>query len=92
MPVINMQVKRFICNGLVQVYKGLYKDVPVAVKVCRKATLNSSAMRQFQKEVAILQNCSHENLVSFIGACTWKVRLLYTAFMPLLCQCQEIDS
>ncbi len=59
-----------------QVYKGLYKDQTVAVKVCRKANLNASAMRQFQKEVAILQGCRHENLVSFIGACTWKASLL----------------
>ena len=56
-----------------QVYKGMYREHPVAVKVCRKANLNATAMKQFQKEVSILQHCSHANIVAFIGACTWKV-------------------
>ena len=59
--------------GAVQVYKGVYHDQPVAVKVCRKPSLTATALRQFQKEVAILQACRHENLVQFIGACTMKV-------------------
>ena len=55
-----------------QVYKGMYREQPVAVKVCRSANMNASAMKQFQKEVGILQHCTHSNIVAFIGACTWK--------------------
>lgn len=54
------------------VYKGMYRERPVAVKVCRRANLSSMAMKQFEKEVCILQRCAHPNVVTFVGACTWK--------------------
>ena len=56
-----------------QVYKGMYRGKAVAVKVCKQADINCQAFRQFQKEVAILQGCDHPRVVTFQGACTWKV-------------------
>ena len=56
-----------------QVYKGQWKGRTVAVKICRAQNLTTKAMKQFQTEVAILNSCSHENVVEFIGACCWKV-------------------
>ena len=67
-----------ITQSLLQVYKGMYEGIPVAVKVCRQADLRGHSMAQFQKEVAILQGCAHANIVRFVGACTWKVCLLNT--------------
>lgn len=60
----------------VQVYKGVWKETTVAVKVCRQQHISVKAMKQFQKEVAILHGCSHESIVQFKGACCWKVMLL----------------
>ena len=57
----------------VQVYKGMYRGKAVAVKVCKQADIDCQAFRQFQKEVAILQGCDHPRVVTFEGACTWKV-------------------
>ena len=56
-----------------QVYKGVWQGKTVAVKVCRQQHLTTRAMRQFQSEVAILNSCSHPNVVEFVGACCWKV-------------------
>ena len=56
-----------------QVYRGVFKNQNVAVKVCKHNCVNKKAMAQFQKEVTILHNCRHPNIVSFIGACTWRV-------------------
>ena len=57
----------------VQVYRGVFKEQKVAVKVCKHKCINKRAMQQFQKEVTILYKCRHPQIVSFIGACTWKV-------------------
>ena len=58
----------------VQVYKGVWQDRMIAIKVCRQEHTSARAMKQFQTEVAILNGCSHKNVVEFIGACCWKVR------------------
>lgn len=57
-------------------YKGMWKERTTAVKVCRQQHISTKAMKQFQTEVAILNGCSHENVVEFIGACCWKVGTL----------------
>ena len=69
----------------------MYQEQPVAVKVCRKANLNATAMKQFQKEVGILQCCSHSNIVGFIGACTWRVYTL-SPFPESQCPSQDDGS
>ena len=56
-----------------QVYKGMWQNQMIAVKVCRQEHKSVKTMRQFQNEVAILNGCSHKNVVEFIGACCWKV-------------------
>ena len=56
-----------------QVYKAIWQGQTVAVKVCRQEYVCIRTMKQFQKEVAILNDCSHRNVVEFIGACCWKV-------------------
>ena len=56
-------------------YKGVWKEETVAVKVCRQQHITVKAMKQFQKEVAILYGCNNESIVQFKGACCWKVSL-----------------
>lgn len=66
------------------VYKGMWHEQTIAVKVCRQQHISTKAMKQFQTEVAILNGCSHENVVEFIGACCWKGgkrTVLVTEFM-----------
>ena len=62
-----------VTPGCAQVYKGMYDSKPVAVKVCRQADLKGPGMRQFQQECIILQSLKSDYIVSFVGACTWKV-------------------
>ena len=50
--------------------------VNMAVKVCKHSQVEQAALRCFQREVSILYNNSHPNILEFIGACTWRVRAL----------------
>ncbi|KAK9813838.1 hypothetical protein WJX73_001349 [Symbiochloris irregularis] len=66
------------------VYRGLYKGCTVAIKVCKHKWVDKRAMDGFTKEVTILYNYRHPNIVSFKGACTWqggKRTVILTSFM-----------
>ncbi|KAK9809320.1 hypothetical protein WJX73_004419 [Symbiochloris irregularis] len=80
----NGKLCRLGCGAFGTVYRGVFKDRQVAVKVCKHKQVNQRAMSLFRKEVTILHNCRHPNIVSFIGACTWqggKRTVLVTAYM-----------
>ena len=57
-------------------YRGIFHGEQVAVKVCKHARVEETALRCFQREVSILHNSHHEHIVRFIGACTWRVSIL----------------
>ncbi|KAG8378112.1 hypothetical protein BUALT_Bualt08G0104300 [Buddleja alternifolia] len=64
-------------------YRGVYLGQDVAIKVLRSEHLNNSLEVEFAQEVAILRQVQHENVVSFIGACTKLPHLcIVTEYMP----------
>lgn len=81
---------RLVAWWLLQVYRGVFKDRQVAVKVCKHKQVNKRAMDLFKKEVTILHNCRHPNIVSFIGACTWQVHIPSLTFAPPPQGCPEL--
>ncbi|CAA3005281.1 serine threonine- kinase STY8-like isoform X1 [Olea europaea subsp. europaea] len=64
-------------------YRGVYRGQNVAVKVLRSEHLNDLLEDEFTKEVAILREVQHGNVVRFIGACTKLPHLcIVTEYMP----------
>jgi len=53
------------------VYKGKYKNQTIAIKKLRPGALKAkSDIEKFCREVKILCDLKHANVISFIGACT----------------------
>lgn len=48
------------------VYKGFYKNKPVAIKSCN-ANIKDDEMKKFVAEGRLLQKYDHKNIVKFIG-------------------------
>jgi predicted amino acid-binding ACT domain protein len=68
-------------NG--DMYKGLFRDQDVAIKIFKTECLNGDMQREFAQEVFILRKVRHKNIVQFIGACTRPPLLcVVTEFMP----------
>ncbi|XP_022860017.1 serine/threonine-protein kinase STY8-like isoform X1 [Olea europaea var. sylvestris] len=64
-------------------YRGVYLGQNVAVKMLRPEHLNDPLEDEFAKEVAILREVQHGNVVRFIGACTKLPHLcIVTEYMP----------
>jgi len=51
------------------VYYGKVRELPVAIKVLKDATLTPKAMETFQREVDIVRNNAHPNIVRYLGVC-----------------------
>lgn len=51
------------------VYRGSFKQTPVAVKVMHKGSRTSKIEQEFEREVRALLSIRHPNLVLFMGAC-----------------------
>ncbi|XP_043720716.1 serine/threonine-protein kinase STY46-like [Telopea speciosissima] len=64
-------------------YRGVYLDQDVAVKILRSEHLNEALEVEFAQEVTILREVQHRNIVRFIGACTKLPYLcIVTEYMP----------
>ncbi|XP_051139457.1 serine/threonine-protein kinase STY46-like isoform X2 [Andrographis paniculata] len=64
-------------------YRGVYLARDVAIKILRSEHLYNSLEAEFAQEVSILRQVQHENVVSFIGACTKTLHLcIVTEYMP----------
>ncbi|KAL3866738.1 hypothetical protein ACJMK2_044018 [Sinanodonta woodiana] len=60
------------------VYKGVYKDIPVAIKSIRDKT---KAAQQFLEEASLMTSLRHPNLVSLIGVVLGDTIHLVTEYM-----------
>ncbi|CAN4116610.1 unnamed protein product [Withania somnifera] len=66
---------RFAHGAHSQLYHGIYRDEPVAVKMIRlpdddeNGDLATRLENQFTREVTLLSKLHHPNLVKFVGAC-----------------------
>ncbi|XP_037460424.1 U-box domain-containing protein 70-like [Triticum dicoccoides] len=64
--------------GVASVYRGVLRNMTVAVKVLRH---DGQGPSQFEQEVAIHSRVRHPNLVTLLGACTELLTLVYE-FLP----------
>jgi serine/threonine protein kinase len=65
-----IELGAFIADGTTGgVYKGMWQGMVCAVKRFRYSHDDSSLVQTFKNEVFLLRNLSHENLVTFYGAC-----------------------
>ncbi|KAL3346114.1 hypothetical protein AABB24_024854 [Solanum stoloniferum] len=66
------------------VYEGLYKSMPVAIKIIQpdmSANVSPERKVKFQREVTLLSKVKHENIVKFIGASMEPTLMLVTELM-----------
>ncbi|XP_043725724.1 U-box domain-containing protein 33-like [Telopea speciosissima] len=59
------------------VYKGSFHQTPVAIKRFHFHNLEGQSSSDFQREVEVLSNVRHPNLVTLIGACPEASSLIY---------------
>src|SRR3989338_8907969 len=60
------------------VYKGLWRNVPVAIKSISLSFQQESALLEWRKELEIMTHLgNHPNILPFIGACTTQPSTLY---------------
>lgn len=52
-----------------EVFRGLYRETEVAIKVFLEQDLPDKVLDAFKKEVAILKQLRHPNILQFMGAC-----------------------
>ncbi|RWR86867.1 Protein kinase domain-containing protein [Cinnamomum micranthum f. kanehirae] len=75
--------ERIASGSCGELYRGIYHDLDVSVKIIRSEQLNEALKVEFAQEVMILREVQHENVVRFIGACTRLPELcIVTEFMP----------
>ncbi|GMP72427.1 hypothetical protein CsSME_00030475 [Camellia sinensis var. sinensis] len=66
---------RFAHGAHSQLYHGIYKDEPVAVKIIRvpdddeNGDLGDRLEKQFTREVTLLSRLHHQNVIKFVAAC-----------------------
>ncbi|CAL5344989.1 hypothetical protein CsSME_00032016 [Camellia sinensis var. sinensis] len=66
---------RFAHGAHSQLYHGIYKDEPVAVKIIRvpdddeNGALGARLEKQFTREVTLLSRLHHQNVIKFVAAC-----------------------
>ena len=58
-----------------EVFRGLYRETEVAIKVFLEQDVSEKVLEAFKKEVAILKKLRHPNIVQFMGACTQPLHL-----------------
>ncbi|XP_059293245.1 serine/threonine-protein kinase STY13 [Lycium ferocissimum] len=66
------------------VYEGLYKSMPVAIKIIQpdmSANVSPERKEKFQREVTLLSKVKHDNIVKFIGASMEPTLMLVTELM-----------
>lgn len=66
------------------VKRGVYKGQDVAVKLLLTQDLNDETKKEFEREVSLMKNLHHPNIIQFIGASNVEGKLaLVTEFAPL---------
>jgi len=66
------------------VKRGVYKGQDVAVKLLLTQDLNEETKKEFEREVSLMKNLHHPNIIQFIGASNVEGKLaLVTEFAPL---------
>eukprot|EP01133_Synstelium_polycarpum_P020952 gene20952-25152_t len=66
-----------------EVYKGYWRGVIVAIKKLPAHNVNDAVLREFHKEIELMRNLRHPNVIQFLGSCTISPNIcICTEFMP----------
>jgi len=52
-----------------EVYRGICRGQPVAVKILNKQKLDEKSRKEFEREIVLISKYTHPNIVQFMGAC-----------------------
>ncbi|XP_073057460.1 serine/threonine/tyrosine-protein kinase HT1-like [Primulina eburnea] len=66
------------------VYEGLYRSIPVAIKVIQPdmvSNVRSDLQKKFSREVSMLSRVKHDNIIQFIGAIAEPTMMIITELM-----------
>ncbi|KAL5561261.1 hypothetical protein UlMin_031008 [Ulmus minor] len=75
--------KLVACGSYGDLYKGMFCNQEVAIKILKSERIVGDAQREFAQEVFIMRKVRHKNVVQFIGACTKPPNMcIVTEFMP----------
>ncbi|KAK3035247.1 hypothetical protein RJ639_033881 [Escallonia herrerae] len=66
------------------VFQGLYKSIPVAIKVIqsdKSSAVGPEGKEKFEREITLLSRVTHDNIVKFIGASMEPITMIVTELM-----------
>lgn len=70
-------------GGVGIVYKGWWKDEPVALKTLFDARISADLKKEYMDELLVMSKVKHSNIVKFMGACMTPPNL---CFVMELCE------
>jgi serine/threonine protein kinase len=71
-------------GGVGLIYKGWWKDQPVALKTLFDARIGQELKKEYMDELLVMSKVKHANIVAFLGACMTPPNL---CFIMELCEC-----
>lgn len=71
-------------GGVGMIYKGWYKDEPVALKTLFDSRIGEDLKKEYMDELLVLSKVKHTNIVKFLGACMTPPNL---CFVMEMCEC-----
>jgi serine/threonine protein kinase len=75
-------------GGVGIIYRGYWRDKPVALKTLFDARISSDLKQEYMDELLVMSRVSHSNIVKFLGACMTPPNL---CFIMELCDCSLFD-
>lgn len=70
-------------GGVGVIYRGYYKDQPVALKTLFDSRIGEDLKKEYMDELLVLSKVKHTNIVQFLGACMTPPNL---CFVMEMCQ------
>lgn len=75
-------------GGVGIIYKGWWRNKPVALKTLFDARISHDLKKEYMDELIVMSKVDHSNIVKFLGACMTPPNL---CFIMELCECSLFD-
>ena len=75
-------------GGIGVIYKGWYRDEPVALKTLFDSRIGENLKKEYMDELLCMSKLKHSNIVKFMGACMKPPNL---CFVMEMCECSLYD-